>query len=139
MDGVSFGLSTSQRNSFKPWLHVQRFRLAVIYEQRVAQICKDCRIRHQRVERTSTTDQKYVFMSNEARDLRQRGNIFFERCRQEWLSFHIMGVLLSGYESPTLYTSIVLKIQELNVPVRTIMILLTIGAVQNSAITRTSP
>jgi len=93
MDDSSLGLSSSQLGSPKSWLYVPRFRLAIIYEQRVARIRRDCDLQ---AERISIGDNKNNFISNHGQSLRERGDIFFERCRQEWLSFHILGTLLSG-------------------------------------------
>lgn len=100
MDDSSLRLSSFQLGSLKMWLHVPRLRLAIIYEQRVERIRRDCRLCNRQAECISIYDRKSAFISNEAQSLRERGDIFLERCRQEWLSFHIMGVLLSGYDWP---------------------------------------
>ena len=100
MDASSLGVSQSQLGFLKLWLHVPRFRFGIIYEQRVARIGRDYRMCGQQADRTLIGDNKISSMANEAQFLRKRGDIFLERCRQEWLSFHILGMLLSGYESP---------------------------------------
>jgi hypothetical protein len=101
MASSPLGPSSPQLRSFKPWWHVPRFRPAAIYEHRVARIRRDCRIGgDQHAVRGSTTDTKCAFTANEARCVQRRADIFFERCRQEWLRFHVTGALLSGYEWP---------------------------------------
>lgn len=117
MDDSSLGLSSFQQlGTLKPWLQMPRFRLGTIYEQRVARIRRDCRILHQPAEPTSIGDNKNAFIPNEAQYLRvrERGDLFLERCRQEWLSFHIMGALLSGYESPYLCATMGLEDESAN-------------------------
>ena len=100
MDDSSLSLTSFQPGSLELWLNLSRFRFGIIYEQRVARIRRDYRMCEQQAERTSIGDNKISSMANEAQFLQKRGDIFLERCRQEWLSFHILGTLLSGYEPP---------------------------------------
>ena len=100
MDDPSLALPLPQPGSLKLWLHVPRLRLGIIYEQRVARIRRDRRICERHTRRGPIGDNKNTFITSEAQWLQERGDLFLERCRQEWLNFHIMGTLLSGYETP---------------------------------------
>ena len=94
MDTSSLRLSLFHLGALKAWLHMPRFRLAIIYEQRVARLHRDCRIG----DRQSIAGEKRAVIPDEAQYLRQRGDTFLERCRREWLVLHITGALLSGCE-----------------------------------------
>jgi len=68
-----------------------RSRIAAIYGHRVARICRDCRI----------SDPPSIAASDggeppTADNLERRSDLFIERCREEWLGLHIIGMLLSG-------------------------------------------
>jgi hypothetical protein len=73
--------------------------MAAIYEHRVARICRDCRV----------TDPPSIAIAasdggepTTADNLERRSDLFIERCKEEWLGLHIIGMLLSGYERPGL-------------------------------------